>query len=138
MAEEDIDVLQSVYDEWSQGNFRPVSQAYGPDLEWGFSDEFLDLGGIEREPEPTSNRMVAFLSQWDDWRCEAEEFIPAGEFVVVMCRYMGRGKGSGVEIDTRGAHVWKMRDGRGIRLEVFSDRKKALESAGLQQGVDGP
>jgi ketosteroid isomerase-like protein len=134
MAEEDIDALRTVYDEWSEGNFRPVSDAYGPDLEWGFSDEFLDLGGVEREPEPTSDRMLAFLSQWDDWRCEAEEFIPAGESVVVLCRYMGRGKGSGVGIDTRGAHVWRISNGRATRLEVFSDRAKALESAGVRQG----
>jgi ketosteroid isomerase-like protein len=64
---------------------------------------------------------------------EVEEYISAGEFVVVLCRYTGRGKASGVDVDVRGAHVWKMRDGKAVRLEVFSSREKALEAAGLRE-----
>jgi hypothetical protein len=37
-----------------------------------------------------------------------------------------------LQVDTPGAHVWKPRDGEAIRLEVFSSREKALESAGLR------
>ncbi len=135
MAQEDVEALHQVYAEWEQGNFRPVTDVYGADLEWGWSDEFLDLAGVGPGSDSPSDRLLGWLGQWDDWRCEAEEYVPAGEFVVVMCRYTGRGKGSGVDIDTRGAHVWKMRDGRGIRLEVFSDRNKALEAAGLERSA---
>jgi ketosteroid isomerase-like protein len=31
-------------------------------------------------------------------------------------------------VDTKGAHVWKLRDGRAVRLEVFADRAAALAS----------
>jgi hypothetical protein len=51
-------------------------------------------------------------------------------YVVVLCRYTGRGKGSGLDVDTEGAHLWTMRDGRAVRLEVFSSRERALEAAG--------
>ena len=37
----------------------------------------------------------------------------------------------GATSDTRGAHVWTLRDGRVVRLEVFADRARALESVGL-------
>jgi ketosteroid isomerase-like protein len=77
--------------------------------------------------------MLEWLSQWEDWRVEAEEYIPAGEFVVVLCRYTGRGKESGAAVDTTGAHLWTMRAGKPIRLEVFSSRTKALETAGLSE-----
>ena len=49
------------------------------------------IHGVFRDPEPKSSRMLEWLSQWEDWRVEAEEYIPAGEFVVVLCRYTGRG-----------------------------------------------
>ncbi len=52
---------------------------------------------------------------------------------MVLCRYTGRGKGSGVDVDVQGAHVWKMRDGKVVRLEIFSNREKALEAAGLRE-----
>ena len=133
MSQENVDALRPVYEEWGRGNFRPNSAAYGPDLEWGWSEEFPDIHGVFRDPEPRSSRMLEWLSQWEDWRVEAEEYIPAGEFVVVLCRYTGRGKESGAAVDTTGAHLWTMRAGNPVRLEVFSSRTKALEAAGLQE-----
>jgi uncharacterized protein len=133
MSQENVDSLRKVYAEWSKGNFRPVTDVYGPDLEWGWSEEFPDIHGVFRDPEPRSSRALEWLSQWKDWRVEAEEYIPAGEFVVVLCRYTGRGKESGAAVDTTGAHLWTMRAGKPVRLEVFSSRTKALEAAGLSE-----
>jgi ketosteroid isomerase-like protein len=133
MSEENVDALRPVYEEWGRGNFRPSSDAYGPDLEWGWSDEFPDSHGVFRDPERRSSRMLEWLSQWEDWRVEAEEYISAGKSVVVLCRYTGRGKESGVAVNTTGAHLWTMRGGRPVRLEIFSSREKALEAAGLRE-----
>jgi ketosteroid isomerase-like protein len=49
----------------------------------------------------------------------------------VLTRYRGRGKGSGVPVDNEGAHVWALRDGKVVRLEIFADRADALAAAGL-------
>jgi hypothetical protein len=51
-----------------------------------------------------------------------------GNHVVVLATYDGRGKGSGVEINQEGAHVFQFRDGKVIRLEIFASRDKAIES----------
>ena len=50
----------------------------------------------------------------------------------MLATYHGHGKGSGVEIHQEGAHVFKLRDGRVVRLEVFASREKALAS--VRQG----
>jgi ketosteroid isomerase-like protein len=126
-----VRALAPVYEEWGRGNWRPYFDVYAPDMEWGWSDEFPEFHGVTRDPQVRSRRLRAWLSPWEDWRCEAEEFIPAGEFVAVLTRYTGRGKESGVTVDTPGAHLWTMRDGKAVRLEVFSSRGKALEAAGL-------
>jgi uncharacterized protein len=131
-----VEALRPVYEEWGRGNWQPRFDVYAEDMEWGWSDEFPGLAGVSRDPETRSSRVREWLSPWEDWRCEAEEFIASGEFVVVLTRYTGRGKGSGVAVDTRGAHVWKLRDGRVIRLEVFSSRERALAAAGIERGSD--
>ena len=133
MSEENADSLRKVYAEWSKGNFRPVTDVYDTDTEWGWSEEFPDIHGVFRDPEPRSSRILEWLGQWEDWRVKPEEYIPAGEFVVVLCRYTGRGKESGVEVDTHGAHLWTFREGKAIRIEVFSSRERALEAAGLSE-----
>ncbi len=53
--------------------------------------------------------------------------------MVVLARYTGRGKGSGVDVDTEGAHVWTLRDGKAVRLEIFADRARALQAVGLAE-----
>ena len=40
---------------------------------WGWSEEFPDIHGVFRDPEPRSSRMLEWLSRWENWRVEAEE-----------------------------------------------------------------
>jgi len=49
----------------------------------------------------------------------------------VMVKLLARGKGSGVEVEARGAHVCTVRDGRAVRLEMYLDPARALEAVGL-------
>ncbi len=71
------------------------------------------------------------MRAWDDYRVEAEEIARAPDGrIVVMTRYIGRGKGSGVEVSRKGAHIWSMHDGRAVRQEIYATRADALEALG--------
>jgi ketosteroid isomerase-like protein len=134
MSRTNIEALKPIYEEWGRGNWAPRFDVYGDDMEWGWSDEFPGMQGMARDPETRSRRLREWLSPWEEWRCEAEDYVAGGDVVVVLTRYTGRGKESGVDVDTRGAHLWTLRDGKVIRLEVFSSRARALEAAGLESG----
>ena len=57
--------------------------------------------------------------------------MDAGERVAVRLRYYGRGKGSGVEIETEMyRQVATFRDGTIVRMEYFTDWPQALDAAG--------
>ena len=58
-----------------------------------------------------------------------EEFLDAGDQVVVVFRFRGTGRESGVPVDERLAHLWTIRDGRGVRMTVHSGRDEALSAA---------
>jgi ketosteroid isomerase-like protein len=126
-----VEALRPVYEEWGRGNFSPRFDVYAPDMEWVCSEEFPGLAPVSPDPEARSSRLAEWLTGWEGWRCEAEDYVASGDHVVVLTRYTGRGRGSGAEVDTRGAHLWTLRDGKVIRLEIFSSRSKALEAAGL-------
>jgi uncharacterized protein len=125
------EALREVYEHWSRGDWSPRFPVYADDFEWGWSPDFPGLAGVYRDDETPSPRLREWLGPWDRWRCEAEDYVERGEAVVVLTRYRGRGKGSGVEMDVEGAHVWRLRDGRAVRLEIFADRRRALASVGL-------
>jgi ketosteroid isomerase-like protein len=123
--------LQDVYDHWARGDWTPRFEFYADDMEWGWSDEFPDIAGVYHDTETPNSRLQTWLGSWDYWLCEAERYIECGDSTVVLTRYRGRGAGSGVEVDVEGAHVWKLRDGRAVRLEVFADRARALCESGV-------
>jgi ketosteroid isomerase-like protein len=66
-------------------------------------------------------------------RAEAEEFIDAGEAVVVPVRMSGLGRASGAKLELRLAHLWVLRNGKVIRGEVYRTTEEALEAAGVRE-----
>jgi ketosteroid isomerase-like protein len=78
---------------------------------------------------------LRWIDDWDamEWTLEPEEFIDAGERVVVLARLSARGRGSGVSLVRRDGMVWTVRDGKAIRLDYFNNPGEALEAAGLRE-----
>ena len=128
MTAGNVDLIRPIYEDWSRGNWRPRFDVYHPNMEWGWSDEFPGLAGVYEDHEDPNPRLVTWLSGWEHWRAEADEFLEFGDHVVVLATYHGRGRGSGVELSQEGAHVWELRDGKVVRLEIFATRAKALQS----------
>lgn len=124
-------LLDEVYRHWGAGDWTRRFDFYAEDMEWGWSDEFPDIAGVYADTETPNPRLLRWLSSWETWRCEAEAYVACGERTVVLTRYHGRGRGSGVELDVEGAHVWTLRAGKAVRLEVFADRARALCESGM-------
>jgi ketosteroid isomerase-like protein len=108
--------------------------AMAPDLEVAFvtpavgSTEYRGLEG--------------FLEGWADWmdpwasfEVRVEEFLDAGERVVVFVTLTGQTEHDGVRIDQPAAAVLEVSDGLIRRVEFHLDRREALEVAGLDRGT---
>ena len=70
---------------------------------------------------------------WAAWSIEPEEFIDAGDSVVVFIRMKAQGRGSGVEVERRDAQVWRLRSGKVVRGDYYNNRQQALEAVGLSE-----
>jgi ketosteroid isomerase-like protein len=124
------DILRSVYEEWERGNLRAGTEMLDAQIESVWPDEFPS-GGVYRGPAGHAQAMREWLSPWDDFTLTAEGFFEAGERVVVPFEVHALGRGSGVAVHRRWAHVWTMRGGKAIRFEVYLDPDQALAAAGL-------
>jgi uncharacterized protein len=125
-----LEPLHDVYRSWSAGDWSMrFDDFYAGDFEWGWSEEFPDIAGVFHDVETPNTRLRAWLEPWESWQCHAEDYVVIDDVVVVLTRYIGCGRGSGLCVDVEGAHVWTLRNGRAIRLEVFADRAVAFESA---------
>jgi ketosteroid isomerase-like protein len=65
---------------------------------------------------------------FDDFGFEAEEIVENGDRLLVRARVTGRGKASGVEIESLLFHLWTIQDGKAIRFEIYNERDEAEEA----------
>ena len=57
--------------------------------------------------------------------------------VVVILNQRGRSKATGIPVDMRFAQVWTLRDGQGVRMQLYESVEEALEAVGAA-GVGPP
>src|SRR5436190_24028733 len=70
---------------------------------------------------------------YEDLNTEVLEVRDLREHVIVVFVVRGRGKGSGIALDTSLAQVVKMRQGKVIELRDYFSREQALEAVGLEE-----
>jgi ketosteroid isomerase-like protein len=125
----ELEVIRSAYADWAQGKFgRP--DMFDPEV------EFV-MGGPEprtyKGPQGARTGWYDFLSAWASFTVEAEEILPAGQGrYVVYVRLRGRGKESGLPVESAVANVVVMRNDRIARFEQHWNREEALRNAGLR------
>jgi ketosteroid isomerase-like protein len=73
------------------------------------------------------------LDAWEELRFEPDEFIEAGEQVVVVGLLTGRGRGSGVQVDQRVAVAFELRARRIVRAHAYADVKQARATIGARE-----
>ncbi|MGE5635516.1 MAG: nuclear transport factor 2 family protein [Nocardioidaceae bacterium] len=61
-------------------------------------------------------------------RSSPEEFIDAGERVVVLGRYRGHGSDTGIPLDAPFAHIWTIHGGKAVRYRDYYDTANWLRS----------
>ena len=77
------------------------------------------------------------LEAWEERRLEPEEFLHAGDLVVLRLHEYRRGRGSGIEMESDTAVVFTVRDGRVVRMQGYMDQSAALAAAGLPVDLSG-
>src|SRR6478672_4055757 len=82
--------------------------------------------------------ITRFLEQWreffEGYYVHAEEFIDAGEAVLVRRRQGGRGKHSGATVQSPPYWVIsRLRHALVVRIELYRDEREAREAVGLKE-----
>jgi ketosteroid isomerase-like protein len=126
-----LDLVRSIYADFERGDY---SRA-----DWAHSEiECVMVGG----PEPGSGTGLAamatawgeVLRAWEDFRVELDDYREVDdERVLALINFRGRGKTSGLEIATKGAALFQLREGKVSRIVHYWDRDGALADLGLEK-----
>jgi ketosteroid isomerase-like protein len=134
MSQENVELVRSIYAAWERGDFGADGWA-DPQIEFVSADGPTPgtWMGVARMAE--SWREV--LSAWDDLRLKVDEYREVDDRrVLVLLRFGGRGKTSGLDLGQMQAEVANLvfvRDGKVTRLVTYWDRERALAELGLPE-----
>jgi ketosteroid isomerase-like protein len=121
-AKRDISSLKSMAEEM-----------WHPDIVLAFQGPtFLEVGewhGYEGLLRFTQDQTDGFEQMW----LEVDEFIDAGDRLLVAVRWGGRARHTGLPVEFDAMHVWTMRDGKAARFDIYETREEALEAVGLKE-----
>lgn len=134
MSRENVELVRAAWQAWDRREMEAIFSFYDPAIVWDQTHAPVQLSGVYRGHEGVRQFFREWLSPFENFYAYAEEFIDAGDAVVVRVRQGGRGRQSGVEVEM--PHYWqvyRLRDGRAVRIEVYSDEREAREAAGLAE-----
>jgi ketosteroid isomerase-like protein len=132
MSQENVEIVHRLNAAWNRGDLEAILSLFDRDCEVIFSPAVPEPGPFHGRAE-LRGWVEGFLAAWDSHHAEVVETIEVGDSVLVMLHLVGRGVGSGIELDETDAHVFTFSDGKVTRWRNFSDRPAALEAAGLSE-----
>lgn len=130
MPPPNAEIVRTGYEAWNRGDREALFAALDPEIEWRLPDSGMNTGTY-RGHEGVGELIESYLEAFEHFTVEVEQVFEAGDRVVAFVRASARGKASGVDVETRPAHLWTLRAGRAVRMEVFPARDQALEAAGI-------
>jgi ketosteroid isomerase-like protein len=111
------------------------------EVPWDLVDDRIEVHdhdtpdqGVYRERAGVERWLQDWSDAWADWSSEPEEFIDAGDAVVVVVRMHAQGSGSGLELSRQDAVVYRFQDDKIARADYYNSKDQALEDAGFGLG----
>src|SRR4051812_7957091 len=106
MSQENVEIVRSIYEGWLRGDMR--LDKLDPEMAM-FESTTLPGAASAVGIDAARRYLESFTKYWAEIRFEPEEYIDAGDHVVVVARLVGRGKSSGVAVERAWAYVWTVR-----------------------------
>jgi len=119
-----VDAARASYEAFGRGDLEALKEMLSEDSTWLTSDE-LPLGGETKGRDAILGNFTQIPNYWSSFSVEPEEFIDAGEWVVV--RGTQKAGHNGDNFEAPFAHLMKFADGKIVRGEFYADSAKAAK-----------
>jgi ketosteroid isomerase-like protein len=132
MSQKNVEIVRQIYEGWGRGDFRAGVELYDPYVLLVLRAEFPDARAYCGPEEIRKYMQNDFLADLEGAVIVGEEFLDAGDSVVVHVNQQATGAGSGAPVGMRYYQIWTFRGRSVIRIESIRERGEALEAAGLR------
>jgi ketosteroid isomerase-like protein len=132
MSQENMKIVRRVLEAAQAGDDERVLADFHEEIEMHEPHE-LPGASVRRGHNGYREGRVRLEETFREIAYEPEEFIDAGQRVLVAVRYRGRARYSDLPVDLLVYWLYAFRADKVIRVDVFFDRVTALEAAGMSE-----
>jgi ketosteroid isomerase-like protein len=123
------DLVRRAYDALNRRDFEALAAIADPEFEMDLTERVLNPATYTG-----AEGMLRFLGEVDDlWtsmEISVEQMLERGDEVLAVLLVKLEGRGSGVELESRIAQRWTLRDGKLLRMYLLVDADAALADWG--------
>ncbi len=119
-----MEALQRGYEALNRGDLSVVLELLDPDIEWHEPPPSPDAG-THTGRDSFERFLRGWVDSFDGFRVEPERVVARGDKLIAVVHQSGHGRASGVRVSARLAHVWTVKDGKGVRWESIADPDEA-------------
>jgi ketosteroid isomerase-like protein len=132
MSAANVELIRALYGAFAAGDIPGVLNRMSPDMEWNEAENFPYADG---NPYVGHDAIVGGIfarlgGEWDGFAAVPDEYLDAGDTVVVLGRYRGTCKATGRPLDAQMVHVWRVEDGKAARFQQYTDTLQAARVTG--------
>jgi ketosteroid isomerase-like protein len=130
MSQENMTVIRGMYESFSKGDVTSVLGQMHQHIEWREAENFIyaDRNPYRGPQAVLEGVFMRLASEWADFKVMPEEWLDAGNHIVVLGTYSGRHKESSREVRAQFAHIWGVTHGRVVRFQQYTDTKQFADA----------
>lgn len=116
-----LEAVRALYASFAKGDIPSVLGSLAPDVRWTEA-EGGPYGGVSIGPQAVlENVFMKLGGEWDGFAAAAKEFVANDDLVVALGEYSGTFKATGKSFKAPFAHVWRMKDGKAVEFQQYTD-----------------
>jgi len=120
-----VDLVRGIIEALNRGDVDGMLALMHPDFEWR-PLEASPVARVYRGREQVRRYVEDWLGTFESLRLDLEEPTEVGDHVVAIVRGHGRGRASGVQLDSRFCQVWTVRRGTAVGMAEYATREQGL------------
>jgi ketosteroid isomerase-like protein len=135
MSQENVEIVRQANAAFNRGDYNGYADSLHPEIEFRDHAHAADASETLRGRQALRSLLSEWQESFDDFRAEISEYIDAGDHVVCVTRWTGRGKASDAAVDVSQVDVYELRQGKIVRATLaYPDKATALEAAAADDG----
>jgi uncharacterized protein len=127
---ENSDALKRAYEAFNSGDVETVAAIFADDVRWeGPNTDGVPMSGVNEGKDAVLQALGQIGEDFEKFHVSPDEMVEDGGTIVVLSHLDGKTR-SGTEIKLPGVEIWRMSDGKAVRVQSLLDTAEIKNALG--------